>query len=302
MNSSLLKDRVAIVTGSGKGIGRAIALSLAKEGAKVVTNSRRPGTAGGDAEGTARKIEEIGGQAVAHYGDVSDFEQARKLIQTVLDNFGSIHILVNNAGVFGGKVAPWEMSETEWDRIISIHLKGTFNCTRHVCGIMKKQGSGRIINCTSGAWIGRSGGCHYAAAKAGIVGFTQAIARQMGGCGVTSNAYHPYAKTKMLGRDAFFMIEERFRLGEIDKEEYEWQLNPPSPDAVGPLITYLCSDESGSITGKVFYVSGGKIAIYSEPERKQMIIKREGYWTINELREEMPRLINANQIDKPSAE
>ena len=166
---------------------------------------------------------------------------------------------------------PWEMSEEEWDRMISIHLKGTINCTRHVCSLMKEQIWGRIINCTSGSWISRSGGCHYAAAKAGIVGFTRAIAMDMDEYGVTCNAYHPYAKTDLLGTHVSYLVEQRFNLGKIDREEYEWQLNPPGPEGVGPFVVYLASEEAAGLNGKIFYVSGGKIALYSEPERKKTI-------------------------------
>jgi NAD(P)-dependent dehydrogenase (short-subunit alcohol dehydrogenase family) len=167
MSDLLLKGKVAVVTGAGRGIGKAIAISSAKAGVKVIVNAVDQNA--GHASSTVNEI----------IRDVSDFEQAKKLIQTALSNFGRVDILVNNAGISGGKRMPWEMSEEEWDRMISIHLKGTFNCTRHVCSLMKEQRWGRIINCTSGSWISRSGGCHYAAAKAGIVGFTRAIAMDM---------------------------------------------------------------------------------------------------------------------------
>jgi len=253
----LLRDKVAIVTGSGKGLGRAIALSLAREGGKVVTNNRQPGTPGGDCETVAQEIKRMGCEAIPCYADVSDFEEAQKLIQTAINNFGTVHILVNNAGISGGKVMPWEIREEEWDRMIQIHLKGTFNCTRHCCDLMKKQQWGRIINCTSGSWISRSGGCHYAAAKAGIVGFTRAIAMDMREYGVTCNAYHPYAKTDILGPHVAYLVEQRLRQGKIDKEEYEWQLNPPGPGAAGPLVAYLASEEASYINGKVYFILVG---------------------------------------------
>jgi len=161
-----LKDKVAVVTGAGRGIGKAIALSLAAEGSKVVVNARN--REGGHAEATAQEIRKAGGLAIAHYADVSDFEQARKLTQAAVDAFGKVDILVNNAGVTGWKM-PWEMTEEDWDKVVSVSLKGTFNCTRHACGLMKEQRWGRIINCTSESWISRAAACHYAAAKAGVV-------------------------------------------------------------------------------------------------------------------------------------
>jgi NAD(P)-dependent dehydrogenase (short-subunit alcohol dehydrogenase family) len=156
---------------------------------------------------------------------------------------------------------------------------------------MKEQRWGRIINCTSGSWISRSGGCHYAAAKAGIVGFTRAIAMDMDEYGVTCNAYHPYAKTDLLGTHVSYLVEQRFKLGKIDREEYEWQLNPPGPEGVGPFVVYLASEEAAGLNGKIFYVSGGKIALYSEPERKKTIFKKEGIWTVEELRAQVPKLL-----------
>jgi NAD(P)-dependent dehydrogenase (short-subunit alcohol dehydrogenase family) len=289
MSESLLKGKVAVVTGGGRGIGKAIAIAAAKAGAKVVVNAvnQKAGHGGN----TVNEIILMGGQAVVGYGDVSDFEQSKELIQTALSNFGRIDILVNNAGISGGKRMPWEMSEEEWDRMISIHLKGTFNCTRQVCSLMKEQRWGRIINCTSGSWISRSGGCHYAAAKAGIVGFTRAVAMDMVEYGVTCNAYHPFAKTDMLGDQMASLVEKRFKLGKIDREEYEWQLKPPGPEGVGPFVVYLASEEAAGINGKIFYVSGGKIAVYSEPERKKTIFKKEGIWTVEELREQGPKLL-----------
>ena len=132
-----LKNRVAIVTGSGQGIGKAIALALAGEGAKVVTNNRRAGTAGGDAATAAGEIAASGGQAVPFFGDVADFDTARRLVRTAVDAFGKLDILVNNAGTANMEVRCWEMSEADWDECIDSHLKGSFNCIRHASAIMK---------------------------------------------------------------------------------------------------------------------------------------------------------------------
>ncbi len=282
-----LRDRVAVVTGARRGIGRIIALSLAKEGAKVVVNDieavdRR-------AEETVREIIDLGGSAIFHCGDVSNFEQARKLIGIAVEKFGRIDILVNNAGIAGHGM-PWDISENDWDRMIDVHLKGTFNCTRHASGRMRDQKWGRIINCTSGSWVSRAGACHYAAAKSGIVGFTRAVAMDMGEHRVTCNAYHPYARTDMTGPQSVIMVETRFKLGKIDKEEYEWQRNPPGPEGIGPFVCYLASEAAAGVNGKIFYVSGGKIGIYPDPVRKKTILKEAGYWEVKELIEIMPQL------------
>ena len=189
-----------IVTGSGQGIGREIALAMAKEGAKVVTNdlppssispsaygekwlsnlsherresvTRRSAELKGDAESTAKEITKMGGEAVLFSGDVSNFEVTGKLIQTAVDRFGKLDILVNNAGTFRrGPV--WEVTQEDWDVQMNSMLKGTFNCTRHACPLMKEQGWGRIVNVTSGAWLGAIHHSSYSAAKGGIVSFTR---------------------------------------------------------------------------------------------------------------------------------
>lgn len=288
MHGESLLNKVAVVTGGGRGIGRAIALSLAREGARVVVNALRPAT--GSAEKTARDIVGTGREARSHYGDVGNFDVACELIDVAVRGFGRVDILVNNAGMAGSGM-PWDITEADWDRMIDSHLKGAFNCTRHVAGFMKAQCWGRIINCTSGSWISRAGACHYAAAKAGIVGFTRAIAMDLAAYGVTCNAFHPYAKTELMGPQTLYTVTERYRQGKIDREEYEWQSNPPGPEGVGPLISYLASPAAEAITGKVFYVSGGKVAIYSEPVRLRTIHKTDSIWSVAELAERMPSLV-----------
>jgi 3-oxoacyl-[acyl-carrier protein] reductase len=177
--SNRLYDRVAIVTGSGQGIGRAIALALAKEGARVITNNRSKSNAKENAESVAREIISQGGQAFPFFGDVANFETAGKLIQTAMEKFGRLDILVNNAGTGNMSAKPWNMSEEDWDICLNAHLKGTFNCVRHACSIMKERKWGRIINTSSMAWLGNPPHLNYGAAKAGIVGLTKAAAAEM---------------------------------------------------------------------------------------------------------------------------
>jgi 3-oxoacyl-[acyl-carrier protein] reductase len=285
----LLKDRVSVVTGGGRGIGRAITLALAAEGSKVVVNALRAGA--GSAETTAKDIAEKGGQAVPCYADVSNFQNAGRLIQSAIDHFGKVDILVNNAGVTGWGM-PWDMTEEDWDKVVNISLKGTFNCTRHSVPYMKEQKWGRIINCTSLSWIARGGACHYAAAKAGIVGFTRAVAIDMAQYGVTCNAYAPYAKTDMSSSRTLQMIEQKYKSGKIDRKEYEWQMNPPGPEGVGSLVAYLASDKASSVSGKVLYASGGWIAMFSEPEREKTLFKERGIWSVQELIDQFPQLMS----------
>ncbi|MDH5695249.1 MAG: SDR family NAD(P)-dependent oxidoreductase [Dehalococcoidia bacterium] len=286
-----LKDKVAVVTGSGQGIGKAIAIALAKEGAKVVTNNRRPGTSGGDAETAAKEIMGMGGQAVPFFGSVSEFDIAQKLIQTAVDNFGRLDILVNNAGADAPKMV-WNMTEEDWDRCLDSFLKGSFNCIRHAAGLMRGQRWGRIINTTSTAWISAVGHCNYGAAKAGIVGLTRNVARELGRYGVTCNAYAPTAATRFtLAEDVVAGFKKRYEAGLMTKERFEELTSPPSPETVTPLILYLCTDEAADINGQVFDVTGGNIAIYSEPVKKKTIIKQEGLWTVEELIDQVPKVL-----------
>ncbi|MFC1929753.1 SDR family NAD(P)-dependent oxidoreductase [Chloroflexota bacterium] len=288
-----LKNRVAIVTGSGRGIGKEIALALAREGARVVVNDLKPGIPGGDADTTTKEIVDMGGQATAFYCDVANFEKTKKLIQTAIDSFGRIDILVNNAGILMPRMI-WDMSEEDWDKVINVHLKGSFNCIRHASVLMKNNKWGRMINSTSGSWLGTPGMCNYGSAKAGIVGLTRSVARDLGRYGVTCNAFHPMALTRLVvGPGTSDILEQRYKIGQITKEQYERAKRSPMPpaEAVGPLVTYLASQEASNINGQVFYVAGGHIAIYSEPVRKYSIHKSSelGLWTLEELEEQIPK-------------
>jgi 3-oxoacyl-[acyl-carrier protein] reductase len=286
-----LKDRVAIVTGSSQGIGKAIAIALAEEGARVVTNNRRPGAEGGDAETVAKEIKGMGGEAVPFYGSVSEFDVAEKIVKTAVDSFGRIDIVVNNAGADAPRMV-WNMSEEEWDRSVNSFLKGSFNCIRFAAGPMREQKWGRIINTTSTAWLGTVGHCNYGAAKAGLVGLTRAVAREMGRYGVTCNAYAPTAATRFtLSDDIVAGFKKRYEAGLMTKERFEELTNPPKPETVGPFIVYLCSQEAADINGQVFDVTGGDIAIYSEPVKKKTITKKKGLWTVEELIEQVPKVL-----------
>ncbi|HEY78533.1 MAG TPA: SDR family NAD(P)-dependent oxidoreductase [Dehalococcoidia bacterium] len=286
-----LKGRVAIVTGSGQGIGKAIALALADEGASVVTNNRRAGTPGGDAETVAKEISDRGGQAVPFFGSVADFAVAQKIVQMAVDNFGRLDILVNNAGADAPKMV-WNMSEEEWDRCVDSFLKGSFNCIRHATGLMREQRWGRIINTTSTAWLGAVGHCNYGAAKAGLVGLTRNVAREVGRYGITCNAYAPTAATRFtLAEDVVAGFRKRYEAGLMTKERFEELTNPPGPETVAPFIIYLCTDEAADINGQVFDVTGGNIAIYSEPVKMRSIDKVQGLWTVEELIEQVPKVL-----------
>ncbi len=312
-----LKGKVAVVTGSGQGIGRAIALALAKEGARVVTNNRKPNSTtpgvllgeynldslnkedrdelvkacadlNGDAESTAKAIRDMGGEAVPFYGDVGDFKVAGKLIQTALDKFGSIDILVNNAGTFRyGNI--WDMSEETWDAVTGNKPKSYFNTMRHASPYMMQQKWGRIINCSSPSFMGRTPfHCNYCTANAGVVALTEAVSRELYPYGITCNAFTPGAWTR-----ATVTIIARYKKMAEDGKYFPpgradlYKKSPPA-DQLGPFITYLATDEARYITGSVFQVAGGHVGLYSVPQEISTIDKKEGMWTVDELAKVVP--------------
>ena len=280
--------KVAVVTGSGMGIGKAIALAFAEEGASVVVNNRSPQSAESAAI-VAKEITDKGGKAVPFFGDVSSFKFGEDIVKAAIDNFGRIDFLVNNAGIDVPHMI-WNMTEDEWDKCVDALLKGTFNCTRFACGKMREQKFGRIINVTSTAWLGAVGHANYSAAKGGIVSFTYAVAREMGRYGVTCNSIAPTAATRMtLTDDVKAGMKKRLDAGLITKEYYEEMTNPPPPETVPPVIMYLCSNAGANVNGQVFRVDRGRISLYSVPQEVKTIYRKEGVWKLSELEDLVPK-------------
>lgn len=292
--ANILNKRVAVITGSGQGIGRAIAIAMAREGARVITNSRSPGTPGGDAATTAREIDDLGGQARAVFCDVSKYEQAQHLVQNAVSHFGRIDILVNNAIVYVN-LPIWEMTEGDWDKCLDTGLKGVFNCTRHASTFMKDQEWGRIVSVTSVSALGSYAFSAYGAAKAGIVGLTRCLATDLGKYGVTCNAFAPSASTRWSARS--LAMEERWReryeAGSMTREQYLAKINvaSPSPETVPPLVVYLCSEQAADINGQVFRINGGRIAVFSEPAERNPIEKKDSIWSVEELSSLVPGVV-----------
>ncbi len=285
--SGHLKDKVAIVTGAGHGIGREIALALTAEGAKAVVNDINAERA----EETVKAINKLNGESVAFGCSVSEFQATEKLIQTAVGKFGRLDILINNAGISISHMI-WNMTEDEWDRCIATNLKGTFNCTRHASALMRQQRSGRIINVTSAAWLGAVGDANYSAAKGGIVSFTRTVALDIGKYGVTCNCFAPIASTGEGGlineEDFKKAIQQRFNSGLITEMRYKRLTNMPPAASVPPLVVYLCTDSAANINGQVFNIYGNQLSIYSHPAEVKSIIKKNGKWTIDELIETIP--------------
>jgi NAD(P)-dependent dehydrogenase (short-subunit alcohol dehydrogenase family) len=302
--STSLEGKTAVVTGAGRGIGREIALALAAHGVKVVVNDAgvaRDGTGASSApaEEVVQLIKQRGGTAVASYDSVADHSSAERIIKTCVENFGRIDILCNVAGIARERMI-FNMSEAEWDAVIAVHLKGTFNCTKHACVRMREQKSGRIINTTSEAWRGTVGQSNYSAAKGGIVSFTKSVAREMAKYGVTCNAISPAAATRMtLTEEVKAGYQKRYEAGLISKEQLDLMLNIPGPEFIPPIVLYLCTDEAGYISGKVFGCSGGLIAIYSDPEPIRTIQKdheKEGPWKLEELINLVPKELTPDLV------
>jgi len=300
-----LKGRVAVVTGAGRGIGRAHALALAAEGAKVVVNDL-----GGAADGTGAdkspadevvdEIKKMKGEAVANYDTVVTMEGGERIIKTAIDNFGRLDILVNNAGVLRDRMV-FNMTEEEWDTVINVHLKGHFCCTKHACIVFRQQRSGRIINTSSVAGLGNMGQANYSAAKEGIVGFTRTVARDMGRYGVTCNAIRPGAATRMtMTPELMAAWEKRAATGMggagPSADSSVPDLASFAPEDISPTVVFLCTDEAANINGYTFDVHGGEIGLYSEPVQVKSIFK-EGMWTLDELCEIMPATLAAGLVN-----
>ncbi len=282
-----LKDRVAIVTGAGRGIGRGEALLLAAEGAAVVINDFG-GSAAGEGEGKSpadEVVEEIkaaGGKAAANYGNIADYSTGEELVQQAVDTFGRLDIVINNAGILRDRMV-FNMSEGEWDAVIAVHLKGHFNLTRSACVVFRQQRSGVFVNTSSESGLGNMGQANYSAAKEGIIGLTRTIARDMGKYGVRCNAIRPRAGTRLVISDQ--MREAAKRGGGMQGLDAFEKSNPP--EAVAPMVVWLCTDEAANVNGRDFLVGGNHIALYSLPA-PVATIDTDGTWDLDTVAKRAP--------------
>jgi NAD(P)-dependent dehydrogenase (short-subunit alcohol dehydrogenase family) len=257
--TKLCEGRVAIITGAGRGIGREHALLLAHHGAKVVVNDLGgsmdgEGNDAGPAQQVVDEVKALGGEAVANTDDISDWDGAERLIQTAIDTFGGLDVLINNAGILRDRMLT-NMSEAEWDAVIKVHLKGTFAPSRHAAAYWRERSKAgeandaRIINTSSPSGIyGNVGQTNYGAAKAGIASFTIIAAKELGRYGVTVNAIAPAALTRMT---------ENLGMGQADEATKEQM----SPAHIAPIVCWLASPDSAQVTGRVFDVSGRLLSV-----------------------------------------
>lgn len=294
-----LDGRVAIVTGAGRGIGRGVAHQLAAEGASVVVNDFGGGLDGtggdvGPADEVVNEIRAAGGQAAAHYGDISKFEDCAALAQTAVDEFGRLDILCHVAGILRDRMV-FNMTEDEWDAVLAVHLKGAFNTVRNSVPEMLKNGHGRILLFSSGSGLGSSGQANYSAAKEGMVGFARALARELGPYGITANAIYPGGNTRMTQSVPTAAADIRaqagiVRTGRAATAEVGWPEDGPQPrdpENNAPTVTWLCTDAGGAVSGQVIGSSGWQASRYSARQVTRSIAKAD-HWTVDELTRAVP--------------
>jgi NAD(P)-dependent dehydrogenase (short-subunit alcohol dehydrogenase family) len=286
-----LEGKVAVITGSGRGIGRGMALLFAQEGAKVVVvdpgvNVDGSGNDKGPADQVVDEIKSAGGEAAPCYESVTTVAGGEKIVQTALDAFGRLDILVNNAGILRDRMI-FNMSEEEWDAVIAVHLRGHFCCTKPASIVFRQQRHGRIINFTSvSGLIGIAGQANYGAAKAGIAGFTRVVARDLGRYGVTCNAISPGAATRMTATVADAARERGAQAG-VQRPPQQAASASRDPELIAPMAAYLASDDAWNINGYIFGVAGGSVSVLHHPNAFRTLWK-PAMWTVDELIEQVP--------------
>jgi NAD(P)-dependent dehydrogenase (short-subunit alcohol dehydrogenase family) len=269
----MLDGKTALVTGAGRGIGRGIAIALAAAGARVVVNDLGASLGGDGVErGPADQVVEVirkqGGTALPNYGSVADSAQGPAMVQQVIDAWGRIDILVNVAGILRDRMI-FNMTEAEWDVVIAVHLKGTFNCTRAAASAMRQQQGGRIISMSSVSALGSPGQPNYAAAKAGILGLTWSTANALAKYGVTANAILPSGATRM--------IDSTPRGQKVFAETGKWPSELAAgterdPDNVAPLVVYLASEAGVGVNGQVFHSFGYGYTLLAQPQAIRRLV------------------------------
>ncbi len=274
--SQIAKDKVVLVTGAGRGIGRDIALMMAAEGAKVVVNDlggSADGEGGGSAAPAQQVVDEIkaaGGIAIANYDSVADAAGAEGMIKQAVETFGRIDCVVNNAGILRDRIFH-RMSHMDWKQVIDVHLNGCFNTSRAAANHFKEQGSGSFVHFTStSGLIGNFGQANYAAAKLGIVGLSKSIALDMQRFGVRSNCIAPFAWSRLIGTIPTETEAEKARVERIKQM---------TTAKIAPIVVYLASDAAKDVTGQIFGVRKNEIFLFSQPRVIRSVHAGGDGWT-----------------------
>ncbi|HWP25938.1 MAG TPA: SDR family NAD(P)-dependent oxidoreductase [Xanthobacteraceae bacterium] len=276
--AGIVEGKVAIVTGAGRGIGRAIALLLAAEGARVLVNDvgaalDGSGEDAGPAQAVVNEIKKAGGQAIANTLSIAVPENADKIVQAALQAFGRVDILVNNAGILRDRIFH-RMSWSDWKDVIDVHLNGSFNMSRAVAGHFREQNAGSFVHMTStSGLIGNFGQANYMAAKMGIVGLSRAIALDMARFNVRSNCIAPFAYSRMIGSIPTETEEEKRRVEKLQQM---------TPEKIAPLVVYLASDRAEGISGQIFSVRNNEIFLFSQTRPIRSLHRSDG-WTPEKL-------------------
>ena len=298
-----LEGRVAIVTGAARGIGKGVALQMAEEGATIVVadfGGNLDGSGGdvGPAQEVVHEIEAMGGRAMAHGCDVSKFDQVQDLVDKTIAEYGRLDAMLHVAGILRDRMV-FNMTEEEWDAVLSVHLKGAFNTTRLALPQMLKQGYGRVLLFSSGSGLGSTGQANYSAAKEGMVGFARALSREVGPYGVTVNAIYPGGNTRMTQSVPAAAQQIRAAAG-ISRAGRAAEVKPTAPDGPtprdpennAPTVAWLCTEAGGAINGQVIGTSGWQASRYSQ-RRVVRSIHRARHWTVDELSRAVPnQLVN----------
>lgn len=293
-----LDDKVAVITGAGRGIGKEIALLMASEGAKIVVNDLGGNTDGTGtteiAEGVAEEIRAAGGEAVSNTESVAEVSGGQSLVTTAVEAFGGMDILINNAGILRD-VTIFKMEESQWDAVLAVHLKGHYCCSRPFAQYIRENNRTgcRIINFSSVSGLyGNFGQANYGAAKAGIAGFSRVLALELAKYGCTVNTISPGALTRMT-------IPLRENRGEAVGDA---ELEQGGPQHVAPIVAWLATDEASGITSEIFHTGRGGVGIMQQPRVIKQFKKREGIWSLDELDGIVPDLIAARQANLAQAD
>jgi NAD(P)-dependent dehydrogenase (short-subunit alcohol dehydrogenase family) len=273
-----VEGKAAIITGGGRGIGRAIAMLMAKEGASVVVVDLGAALDGsgadqGPAHEVVKEIEAAGGKAIASTLSITEPQNAEAIVKSAIDKFGRVDILVNNAGILRDRIFH-RMSWSDWHDVINVHLNGSFNMARAVAGHFREQESGAMVHMTStSGLIGNFGQANYMAAKLGIHGLARGIALDMARFNVRSNCISPSAWSRMIGSIPTETEQEKLRVE---------RLKQMTPDKIAPLAVYLCSDKADGISGQIIGVRNNEIFLYSQPRPVRVLHRSDG-WTVEKL-------------------